>query len=285
MNRAAPFRIQAYSQFTALNVNVVVIDYRGFGDSEGFPSEEGLQRDARATYKWIRQRKGVDSSDKIELPDLYIAGQSLGTGVATRLTLDLFQVEQSPKGLFLIAPYTSISNLLTSYKVVGLIPLFWPLGLWKGLSNLADRYLYTRFESHKALYQIIRGSNLNQEESKQYGDLEYTLPRDNLLQELGLTSTPSSKKNVKPPNVIISHADDDPVIPSSHGRSLLDTISLALGQAPESIKEVDFHWGKTLTFNDSDNERTYTLIKSRQGGHNGVPQHAVKIFSSLVGLN
>lgn len=290
MNRAAPFRIQAYSQFTALDVNVVAIDYRGFGDSAGLPSEEGLQRDARATYRWIKERQkeqqGMNSSD-IELPDVYIAGQSLGTGVAARLALDLIRVEQSPKGLFLIAPYTSIANLLTSYKIGGFIPLFWPLGLWKVLSDLTDRHLYTRFESHKALYQIVKGgpSSLSQDESERYGDLEYTLSRDALLQELGQIPSSSDKKNTKPPNIIISHADDDAVIPNSHGRSLLDTISVALGHTPESITGVDYHWGKTLSLQDKTNERTYVLIKSRQGGHNGVPQHAVKIFSSLVGLD
>lgn len=96
MNRAAPFRIQSYAQFTALNVNVVAIDYRGFGDSQGTPSEEGVQRDARAAYRWIRNRQrqaghNVDGPDAV-LPAIFIAGQSLGTGVASRLALDLVNV-------------------------------------------------------------------------------------------------------------------------------------------------------------------------------------------------
>lgn len=40
------------------NVNVITIDYRGFGNSEGTPSEEGLRMDARATWDWLRQRGG-----------------------------------------------------------------------------------------------------------------------------------------------------------------------------------------------------------------------------------
>jgi abhydrolase domain-containing protein 12 len=92
MNRAAPFRIEAYAMFTALGVNVVAKDYRGFGDSQGTPSEEGLQRDARATYKWIRQRRLSESSVGENSPAIYIAGQSLGTGVAARLALDLYRV-------------------------------------------------------------------------------------------------------------------------------------------------------------------------------------------------
>jgi abhydrolase domain-containing protein 12 len=94
MNRAASFRIQAYKQFTALNANVVAIDYRGFGDSHGTPTEEGLYSDARAAYRWIRERQGaiLDQSTKTSMPDIFVAGQSLGSGVAARLTLDLVRV-------------------------------------------------------------------------------------------------------------------------------------------------------------------------------------------------
>jgi abhydrolase domain-containing protein 12 len=78
---------------TALGVNVVAIDYRGFGDSQGTPSEQGLQRDARATYKWLRQRQSGKHEE--HRPVIYLAGQSLGTGVAARLALDLHRVGES----------------------------------------------------------------------------------------------------------------------------------------------------------------------------------------------
>lgn len=40
------------------NVNVITIDYRGFGNSQGTPSEEGLRMDARATWDWLVERGG-----------------------------------------------------------------------------------------------------------------------------------------------------------------------------------------------------------------------------------
>jgi abhydrolase domain-containing protein 12 len=196
----------------------------------------------------------------------------------------LYRTGRPPVALFLIAPYTSIFNLLTSYKIGGLLPIFWPIGLWKVLSDLAERHLYTRFESDKALYQIVKGgpSHLDASEIDQYGNLDYQLSTATLMQELAVISPHSS---LLPPNIIISHADDDAVIPHSHGRSLLDTIALALGESKENqIDTIEQPWGHTLTLQDASHNRTFVLVKSRKGGHNGVPQHTVEIFRTIVGL-
>ena len=42
--------------------NVLAIDYRGFGDSTGVPSEEGLVIDARSAFDWVVE-KGTKSLD------------------------------------------------------------------------------------------------------------------------------------------------------------------------------------------------------------------------------
>lgn len=65
-----------------LNANVLVIDYRGFGDSEGTPSERGLQLDARTAWDWL-----IEHGAKEE--DITIVGQSLGTGVSAGLAVEL----------------------------------------------------------------------------------------------------------------------------------------------------------------------------------------------------
>jgi hypothetical protein len=60
-NRAFPYRVDLAQRLAAqLSAHVVVIDYRGFGDSEGWPSEEGTHLDALATVKWVSDtvRKG-----------------------------------------------------------------------------------------------------------------------------------------------------------------------------------------------------------------------------------
>ncbi len=62
MNRAAPWRIAAYSALTSrIDANVVAIDYRGFGDSTGTPSEEGLVEDAYTAYQWILSQSSPSS--------------------------------------------------------------------------------------------------------------------------------------------------------------------------------------------------------------------------------
>ena len=84
-----------------LNVNVVAIDYRGFGNSEGTPTEDGLALDARAAWDWLMDQ-GVHAGN------IVLLGHSLGTGVATRLARDLSKdpmVSIQPRGLILQAPY------------------------------------------------------------------------------------------------------------------------------------------------------------------------------------
>ena len=78
---------------------MLLSEYRGFGGNPGQPSEQGLYRDARAAWRWLRD-KGV-SSDHI-----VIIGYSLGTGVAAELAL-----EHAPRALILIAGYTSIPHV------------------------------------------------------------------------------------------------------------------------------------------------------------------------------
>jgi len=63
-----------------LGVNLFVFDYRGYGRSEGRPSEEGTYLDAQAGHKWVRE-KGFSPANIVAL------GKSLGGGVASELAL------------------------------------------------------------------------------------------------------------------------------------------------------------------------------------------------------
>ena len=46
----------------SLEINIYIFDYRGYGRSEGKPSEQGVYRDAKAAIKYIQNRPEVDSS-------------------------------------------------------------------------------------------------------------------------------------------------------------------------------------------------------------------------------
>ncbi len=83
-----------------LGLTIFIIDYRGYGESEGTPSESGLYLDAEAALAELTQRLGM-AADQIAL-----FGQSLGTAVAVELAY-----RHPPAGLILEAPFTSVRDM------------------------------------------------------------------------------------------------------------------------------------------------------------------------------
>jgi fermentation-respiration switch protein FrsA (DUF1100 family) len=88
-----------YAGLRDLGLNLLAFDYRGFGASEGAPSESGVYRDARAAYQYLRDTIGVRPEQII------LFGHSLGTGVAIELASHV-----PAAGVVLEAPYTSIPD-------------------------------------------------------------------------------------------------------------------------------------------------------------------------------
>ncbi|KAI0754611.1 alpha/beta-hydrolase [Daedaleopsis nitida] len=118
--RAAPARIHHYSTFSSrLRANVLVIDYRGFGDSEGVPSDFGLAEDAQTAWRWLMEQGAKPEN-------VMIIGHSLGTGVATGLATSLAQQNIKPRGVALLAPFTNVATLVETYSIRG-IPILQPL--------------------------------------------------------------------------------------------------------------------------------------------------------------
>jgi len=92
-------RLGFYQVWLETGVNVFAFDYRGYGRSEGRPSEEGTYLDAQAAYGWLRQ-KGFAPGNIIAL------GKSLGGGIASELT-----VRETLGGLVLQSTFTSIADV------------------------------------------------------------------------------------------------------------------------------------------------------------------------------
>jgi fermentation-respiration switch protein FrsA (DUF1100 family) len=65
--------------FHRLGLDVFIIDYRGYGQSEGTPGEQGLYRDAEAAWRYLTEVRGFDGSE------IVIFGRSLGGAVAAEL--------------------------------------------------------------------------------------------------------------------------------------------------------------------------------------------------------
>ncbi len=77
-------RVENIGFLQQLPANVLALDYRGFGRSQGRPSEEGVYRDAEAAYDYLVRE--ADSDGRGVRPEqMVVLGQSLGTAVAVDL--------------------------------------------------------------------------------------------------------------------------------------------------------------------------------------------------------
>jgi cephalosporin-C deacetylase-like acetyl esterase len=88
--------------------DIVFVNYRGYGVSEGIPTETNLKADALIIYDSVSQRKDIDNQQ------IVIIGRSLGSGVATYIAK-----EREVSGVVFISPYDSMVHV-----VEDLFPLF-----------------------------------------------------------------------------------------------------------------------------------------------------------------
>lgn len=95
-------RLDKLATLNELGADVLLLDYRGYGRSEGTPDEAGTYRDADAAYDWLRGR-GV-SAERIVL-----YGESLGgpiaTDLAARQPVGGLILESSPSSILDVARY------------------------------------------------------------------------------------------------------------------------------------------------------------------------------------
>ncbi len=87
-----------------VGATVVVVGYRGYGRSEGSPSEDGLYADARAAWRFVTVDRGVDPGRVV------VFGKSLGGAVAVNLA-----AETDPAGLIVESTFTSIPDMATRH--------------------------------------------------------------------------------------------------------------------------------------------------------------------------
>jgi hypothetical protein len=78
-NISSDGRPEHYQRLRALGLNLVTFDYRGYGESEGTPTEAGVYLDADAAYAFLRD------SLRVPAERIVIFGHSLGSAVAVHL--------------------------------------------------------------------------------------------------------------------------------------------------------------------------------------------------------
>ena len=91
--------------FNKLGVNQFIFDYRGYGLSQGSPSEEGLYRDIEAAYKFIKSQEFINQN-KQKNQKIIVYGASLGGAVAVNLAS-----KQLVDGLILESTFASAVDM------------------------------------------------------------------------------------------------------------------------------------------------------------------------------
>ena len=85
-----------------LEVNILLVGYRGYGHSEGTPSEAGLELDAEAIFQFAQDHKEINNQK------LFMTGRSLGGAVCIQLAE---KVQDKVCGIILENTFTSISDM------------------------------------------------------------------------------------------------------------------------------------------------------------------------------
>jgi len=92
----ASHRLPDAFRLWSMDANVLLLDYRGYGISEGRPSERGVNMDGKAGLEYLSQRTGLP------MERIVLFGRSLGSAVAVDIARD-----RDLAGLILVSPISS----------------------------------------------------------------------------------------------------------------------------------------------------------------------------------
>ena len=120
-------RTYKLNHFKNLNLNFLIVAWRGFNGNGGKPNEIGLYEDAKSAVRWL-------ASKGIEEKNIILYGESLGTGVAVEIAQN-----KNYAGVILESPFTSMINMGKKYYP------FFPVSL----------LLKDKFESYKKIKNIF----------------------------------------------------------------------------------------------------------------------------------
>ena len=96
-------RIHKLNHFKDMDVNFLIIAWRGFSGNQGSPSEKGLYIDGQSAINWALKQGVIEE-------DIILYGESLGTGIATELAQ-----HKNFAGVILETPFTSMINAAKNF--------------------------------------------------------------------------------------------------------------------------------------------------------------------------
>ncbi|MFC1497255.1 alpha/beta hydrolase [Verrucomicrobiota bacterium] len=111
--------------FHKMGLNVLIFDYRGYGDSSGKPTEKGTYLDAKAVWEYLTKEKNIDGKK------IVIFGRSLGGAIATWLA------EQTEPGALVVeSTFTSAPDM--AKKMFWFLPRFLCRFKYDSINRIAD---------------------------------------------------------------------------------------------------------------------------------------------------
>jgi hypothetical protein len=93
-------RLDSIRQFQKLGLSVLIVDYRGYGQSGGRTTERGIYRDADAAWRYLTEDRGISAGD------IVIFGRSLGASAASWLA-----AQHQPRALIVESSFTSVPDI------------------------------------------------------------------------------------------------------------------------------------------------------------------------------
>ncbi|KAL8788868.1 MAG: hypothetical protein Q9195_007082 [Heterodermia aff. obscurata] len=154
------YRVPNYRALSAgqpSKIHILTFDYRGFGYSDGTPSELGIIEDATAVVDWAMNIAGIPASW------ILIFGQSIGTAVT--LAVSEHYASQNPPivfaGAVLVAPFADVASLVSTYSVAGIIPILSPFAKFSILFNYLNTFIKDKWLSKDRIAQYVRANEAN----------------------------------------------------------------------------------------------------------------------------
>jgi hypothetical protein len=98
------YYIDTLDIFNKLGLNCLIFNYRGYGNSQGKTTEEGIYLDAQSAYDWLKTEK------KVSAENIIIFGRSLGASIAAHLAANV-----NAGGLILESGFTSYADIAQKF--------------------------------------------------------------------------------------------------------------------------------------------------------------------------
>ena len=125
-----------------VGVSVMVFDYRGYGRSEGQPTEAGVLADARAARAWLAKREGIAEKQ------IVLLGRSMGGGVAVDLA-----AADGARALVLESTFTSMPDV--AQTKFPLLPMHWLMETKFDSAAKISKYHGPLLQSHGTADRLI----------------------------------------------------------------------------------------------------------------------------------